>query len=182
MGNMQAWGALYSEVSGLDWPWMNAQADLQRTIVSAMRAYGMTPVLPGFAGHVPAALERVFPNASFSHTADWCGFNATFGSVTLLEPTDPTFVVVGSAINKAILAAFGDPSGTETPMFNADTFNEMEPADGTDSYLALANANLYAAMTAADSRAVYVMQVRAAPVAACAACGWWWCLWKLTWK
>lgn len=34
----------------------------------------------------------------------------------------------------------------------------MEPSNGTDAYLTLANANLYAAMTAADARAVYVMQ------------------------
>ena len=31
------------------------QAALQTAVVAMMRAYGMTPVLPGFAGHVPAA-------------------------------------------------------------------------------------------------------------------------------
>ena len=127
MGNMQAWGALYSEVSGLDWGWMTAQRDLQNTIVAAMRELGMTPVLPGFAGHVPGALQRVLPHASFPHSRDWCGFNSTFGSVALLEPTDPAFVMVGSAINKAILAAFGDPTGLEIPHFNSDSFNEMSP-------------------------------------------------------
>jgi alpha-N-acetylglucosaminidase len=158
MGNMQAWGALYSEVSGLDEGWMQGQYDLQVTIVAAMRAYGMTPVLPGFAGHVPAGMERVFPNAEFTHSSDWCGFNATFGAVTLLQPSDPTFVVVGTAINKAILAAFGDPSGEEIPHFNADTFNEMKPGNSSLPYLAAANANLYKAITAADPRGVYVMQ------------------------
>ena len=108
-------------MSGLDWGWLSAQRDLQLTIVGAMRELGMTPVLPGFAGHVPSALQRVLPDASFTHSSDWCGFNSTFGSVALLEPTDPSFVTVGSAINKAVLAAFGDPSGAEVPYFNADT-------------------------------------------------------------
>ena len=158
MGNMQAWGALYSQVSGLDEGWMQGQYDLQLTILAAMRAYGMTPVLPGFAGHVPAGMERLFPNAEFTKSSDWCGFNQTFGAVTLLQPSDPTFVVVGTAINKAILAAFGDPSGAEIPHFNADSFNEMQPGNSSLAYLAAANANTYAAMTAADARAVYVMQ------------------------
>ena len=158
MGNMQAWGALYSEVSGLDEGWMQGQYDLQTTIVAEMRELGMTPVLPGFAGHVPAGMKRVFPNASFTSSSDWCGFNATFGSVALLEPTDPVYVTVGSAINKAILAAFGDPTGLEVPHFNADTFNEMEPNNSSLDYLRECNANMYAAMTAANPRAVYVMQ------------------------
>ena len=123
MGNMQGWGARGpgTALAGLDWDWMAAQRDLQLTIVGAMRELGMTPVLPGFAGHVPSALQRVLPDASFTHSSDWCGFNSTFGSVALLEPTDPSFVTVGSAINKAVLAAFGDPSGAEVPYFNADT-------------------------------------------------------------
>ena len=90
---------------------MQSQYDLQVGIVAAMRELGMTPVLPGFAGHVPRGMQRVFPNAQFTHSSDWCGFNSTFGSVTLLEPTDDAYVTVGTAINKGILAAFGDPSG-----------------------------------------------------------------------
>jgi alpha-N-acetylglucosaminidase len=118
----------------------------------------MTPVLPGFAGHVPAGLQRVFPNAAYTKSPDWCGFNATYGSVTLLEPTDPVFLTVGAAINKAVLAAFGDPSGDEVPVLNADTFNEMLPSNGSAAFLTAANANLYAAMTAADNRTIYMMQ------------------------
>ena len=158
MGNMQAWGGLDAFVAGLDDGWMDSQFQLQLTILAAMRAYGMTPVLPAFAGHVPAALRRVYPNASFTQSPDWCDFNATYGSVTLLEPTDPLFVTIGARINKAILDAFGDPSGEELPMMNADSFNEMEPSNGTLPYLAAANANLYAAISAADARATYIMQ------------------------
>ena len=158
LGNIQAWGALYSEVSGLDEGWMESQYELQVGIVAAMRELGMTPVLPGFAGHVPRGMQRVLPNAQFTHSEDWFGFNSTFGSVMLLEPTDPAYVTLGAAINKAILAAFGDPSGVEIPHLNADAFNEMKPNNSTMDYLKLCNSNMYASMTAADPRAVYVMQ------------------------
>ena len=158
LGNIQAWGALYSEVSGLDEGWMESQYELQVGIVAAMRELGMTPVLPGFAGHVPRGMQRVLPNAQFTHSEDWFGFNSTFGSVMLLEPTDPAYVTLGAAINKAILAAFGDPSGVEIPHLNADAFNEMKPNNSSMDYLKLCNSNMYASMTAADPRAVYVMQ------------------------
>ncbi len=158
LGNIQGWGALYSELSGLDEGWMDAQYELQVGIVAAMRELGMTPVLPGFAGHVPQGMQRVLPNAHFTHSETWFGFNSTFGSVLLLEPTDPAYVTLGAAINKAILAAFGDPSGVEIPHLNADAFNEMKPNNSSMGYLKLCNSNMYASMTAADPRAVYVMQ------------------------
>ena len=44
MGNMRGWGG------PLDDDWIVAQRDLQKNIVERMREFGMTPVLPGFAG------------------------------------------------------------------------------------------------------------------------------------
>lgn len=78
-------------------------------------------MLPGFSGHVPAAMRRVFPNATYDTSSCWCGLNATYACTTLLDPTDPLFATVGAAYNKAVLAAFGDPSGAEAPILNADT-------------------------------------------------------------
>ena len=47
-------------------------AELQRRILARMRALGMTPVLPAFAGFVPEALAARFPDASISRSANWC--------------------------------------------------------------------------------------------------------------
>ena len=54
MGNFKAWGALNAPgpIAGLDPGWLTSQEELQMQILAAMRAYGMTPVLPGFAGCV----------------------------------------------------------------------------------------------------------------------------------
>lgn len=143
----------------------------------------MTPVLPGFAGHVPEALEGLYPNASFTKSAGWGNFNTTYSSVALLEATDPLFTTLGAQFNKLVLALYGDPSGQETPLLNADMYNEMgevwrrwidrglaqhpppalispraDPSSGNATYLADCNAATYAAMTAANPNAIYVMQ------------------------
>jgi len=46
----------------------------------------MMPVLPGFSGHVPAALAKVFPDGNFTKTSAWGNFNATYSEVTVLTP------------------------------------------------------------------------------------------------
>lgn len=53
MGNMRGWGGPITQT------WLNDQLILQHKILDRMRALGMIPVLPGFAGHVPEALSRL---------------------------------------------------------------------------------------------------------------------------
>jgi alpha-N-acetylglucosaminidase len=152
MGNMQRWGG------PLTADWHVQQKALQVKIVTRMRELGMTPVLAGFAGHVPAALETHFPASNFTHSSDWCGFQPEYGSDTLLEPTDDLFQTLGAAMNKATLADYGDPTGLETPVFNADMYNEMEPNNSDPAYLAACNAAVLSAMTSANANSVYLMQ------------------------
>ncbi len=61
-----------------------------------MRAFGMTPVLPAFAGFVPEALAAKYPNASIARSANWCSFPADFCCVHLLDPLDPLFQQIGA--------------------------------------------------------------------------------------
>ena len=53
MGNMKGWGGPVTQT------WINDQLILQHKILDRMRALGMIPVLPGFAGHVPEAMLRL---------------------------------------------------------------------------------------------------------------------------
>lgn len=121
---MQAWGG-YPQGGGLTDHWITAQRGLQLQILARMRSFGMTPVLAGWSGHVPNALKRIYPNASFIASADWGGFNATYSDVLLLQPSDPLFVTLGSTFNSMMLADFGDPTGAEKPMLNMDQWNEV---------------------------------------------------------
>lgn len=65
MGNMQKWGGPLTP------DWLAQQHTLQTRIVTRAREFGMVPVLPGFAGHVPRALVSRFPNATFTSSPDW---------------------------------------------------------------------------------------------------------------
>ena len=87
MGNLRGWGG------PLPSSWHKNQLQLQHKILDQMRAFGMTPVLPGFAGHVPEGLTRVFPKANVSRLGDWGHFNSTYCCTYLLDPTDRLFKV-----------------------------------------------------------------------------------------
>lgn len=87
MGNIRGWGGPLSS------SWHSNQLALQHKILDRMREFGMTPVLPAFAGHVPNGLLRVYPNASVSQLGDWGHFNSTYCCTYLLDPSDSLFQV-----------------------------------------------------------------------------------------
>ena len=58
MANIDGWNG------PLPMQWLESQAELQKKILARERALNMTPVLPAFAGHVPAALKRIHPDAN----------------------------------------------------------------------------------------------------------------------
>ena len=147
MGNIHGWGG------PLDDGWIQGQADLQKNIVDSVREFGMINVLPGFAGHVPAALKRVYPNANLTRTADWGNFNATYSEDYLLEPTDPLFQQLGEMYYKMLIAEYGNDH-----VFNADTYNEMDPSSTDLNFLAETNKAIYSTMAAVDKEAVFLMQ------------------------
>jgi alpha-N-acetylglucosaminidase len=154
MGNIQrSWDVPIT----LDW--IAAQADLQVAILARMRAFGMSPVLPGFAGHVPSAMASRFPNASFSRSPSWRGFETAFSEDSFLAPSDPLFHEVGQRFYSLVAQRWGLPNDTSVPVyFAADAFNEMLPASTDAAYLAAANAAIHAAMSAVRPSAVLVMQ------------------------
>lgn len=84
---MHGWGGPLPET------WYKNQLSLQHKILTDMKNIGMTPVLPGFAGHVPMGLTRIYPKANVSKLGDWGHFNATYCCTYLLDPSDPLFKV-----------------------------------------------------------------------------------------
>ena len=52
MGNIRGWGGPLPQM------WITQKLILQHQILGRMRDLGMVPVLPAFAGHVPAAITR----------------------------------------------------------------------------------------------------------------------------
>uniref|UniRef100_A0A480NGL7 Alpha-N-acetylglucosaminidase n=1 Tax=Sus scrofa TaxID=9823 RepID=A0A480NGL7_PIG len=135
MGNLHTWSG------PLPRSWHLKQLYLQHRILDRMRSFGMIPVLPAFAGHVPKALTRVFPQISVTQMGSWGHFNCSYSCSFLLAPEDPLFPIVGSLFLRELTKEFGTDH-----IYGADTFNEMQPPSSEPSYLAAATAAVYQAM------------------------------------
>ncbi|KAK4887646.1 hypothetical protein RN001_003917 [Aquatica leii] len=147
MGNIRGWGGPLPE------HWHLRTLALQHRILDRMREFGILPVLPAFAGHVPRAFERLFPDAKLSSTPKWNKFNDTYCCPYLLEPTDPLFQTVGSMFIKELIDEFGTDH-----VYSCDTFNEMLPSNGSLAYLHDMGLSVYSSMTSCDSKAIWLMQ------------------------
>ncbi|CAM1154262.1 NAGLU (predicted) [Pycnogonum litorale] len=120
MGNIQSWaGPLPSS-------WYDQRLKLQHRILKRMREFGMTPVLPGFSGHVPLAMQKMFPSAKIHRLKSWGKFTFPYTNVSFLEPSDPLFQVMGSAFINIMTKEFGTDH-----IYNVDLFNEMDPPSGS---------------------------------------------------
>lgn len=98
MGNVRGWAG------PLPYPaWYSKQLSLQHQILTRMRALGMTPVLPGFAGHVPSSVKQLYPSANISRLGDWGKFNSTYCCTHFLDPNDPLFQVSFSGVCESLL-------------------------------------------------------------------------------
>lgn len=147
MGNIRGWAG------PLDNGWIQSQASLQKQILERTRLFGMVNVLPGFAGHIPAALSFQFLNSSYIQSKQWNKFGPQYTNDFLLEPTDPLFQTVGANYYKLLIDEFGTDH-----VYNCDTYNEMDPSSANPTFLADTNKAIYDAMTAVDEEAVFVMQ------------------------
>jgi len=143
MGNIDAWGG------PLPGHWKESHRVLQQKILAAERAFGMTPVLPAFTGHVPPAFATRFPAAKVKRT-NW---DAGFPDVYILDPGDSLFEVIGRRFIELQTREFGTDH-----FYSADTFNENVPPTSDSTYLDAMSKKVYASMAAADPAAVWVMQ------------------------
>jgi len=143
MGNIDGWGGPLPE------GWYKKQEALQKKILTRARALGMKPVLPTFAGHVPASLVKKFPKAKIQRMRSWSGFPGTY----VLDANDPLFKKIGAMTLKETVKLYGTDH-----YYSADTFNEMHPPSLESDYLKGMTAAVYESMHAVDPKAVWVMQ------------------------
>ena len=143
MGNLDGWGGPLPD------GWYKKQEILQKKILSRARALGMKPVLPTFAGHVPASLVKKFPKAKIQRMKSWSGFPGTY----VLDANDPLFKKIGSMTLKETIKLYGTDH-----YYSADTFNELHPPSLKSDYLKGMTQAVYESMHAVDPKAVWVMQ------------------------
>ncbi|XP_039259362.2 alpha-N-acetylglucosaminidase-like [Styela clava] len=147
MGNVDGWGG------PLPTSWIENQLALQHKILTRMRSIGIIPVLPGFAGHIPEAITKLY-KVNATRLSSWSHFNCTYSCTYLLEPTDPLFLKIGKMFIEEQIKEY---NGTNH-IYNADMFNEMTPRSSDTTYLSETSAAVFNAMKATDKDAIWLMQ------------------------
>jgi len=120
MGNIEGYLAPLSSA------WIDKKRELQVRILERMRSLGMKPVLPAFAGYVPAAFAERHPEARIYRMRSWESFPGTYW----LDPADPLFARLAARFLSLYGATYGDGD-----YYLADSFNETLPPltdDGSD--------------------------------------------------
>ncbi|MDY0168911.1 MAG: alpha-N-acetylglucosaminidase TIM-barrel domain-containing protein [Thermoguttaceae bacterium] len=141
MGCLQGWGGPLPD------GWIERHEKIQKKIVARQRELGMTPVLQGFTGHVPAAIEKKFPDAKLHHI-QWIEWQTP-----LLDPLDPLFAKIARLLMEEQVKRFGTDH-----FYAADTFIEMTPPSGEAEYLERLSRAIYGGMVESDPAAVWVLQ------------------------
>ena len=130
--------------------WLEDQEALQKQIVTRERELNMRPVLPGFAGHVPPEIKRIFPNAPLSSLGNWCDFD-TACWCSFLDPMDTLFTF----IQKKFITEETNLYGTDH-IYGIDLFNEMTPPSDDPLYLGRVSRQVYESLAAADPDAIWL--------------------------
>ena len=133
--------------------WIERKHALQKRILTRIREFGMQPVTPAFAGYVPKAFSKHYPQANIIQTGAWStGFAGTFW----LAPSDPLFQKIG----KRFLELYEETYGP-TRFHLADAFNEVIPpvisGDKAED-LARYGRLIFETIKAADPDGVWVLQ------------------------
>lgn len=147
-------GNLNSFDGPLDDTWHESQIRLQHRILDRMRELGMSPVAPAFAGFIPPALMKEFPDIA-ARQLTWGGF-PTEDNACVLAPDSPWFQKIGRMFIEEWEKEFG-----KAKYWLSDSFNEMElPVSSGEKHRLLARYGkaIYSAIAAGDPDAVWVTQ------------------------
>ena len=144
MQNIDRWGG------PLPMSWLENQKELQKQIVARERELNMKPVLPGFAGHVPPCITRLYPEAPLASLGDWAGFDSICWC-KFLDPLDPLY----AEIQKKFIDKQTEFYGTDH-IYGIDIFNELIPPSWEPDYLARVSRQVYESLEAADPEAKWL--------------------------
>lgn len=135
--------------------YITANAELQKQIMIRMNQLGMEPIVPGFAGIVPAAYKRMNPAVELREMKGWNNFpdeNKTY----ILAPGTTDFITLGKRFVEEYKKSYGD-----VHYYLADLFNENEAPilfDNKENELSLYGKSVSDAILAGDPNGIWVTQ------------------------
>ena len=136
--------------SGIPQTWLDSQVELQKKIIARERSLNMRPVLPAFAGHVPAELAELYPDAKISTMSPWGGFEDKYRS-HYLNPGDSLFNKIQRLFIEEQTRLFGTDH-----IYGIDPFNEVQPPSWEPEFLADAAGMIYGSVADVDKDAVWL--------------------------
>lgn len=92
---------------------MKKRAASAQKIIARLRELGITPVLPGFYGIVPADFQTKFPTSHVVPQGEWAGFTRP----GWLDPRDPLFNRLATAFYAHQRALFGESTNYDMEVF-----------------------------------------------------------------
>lgn len=114
--NWQWMGNMCCFIEPISLSLMQERAVSARRIIDQLRALGITPVLPGFWGVVPADFAQHVPGAHVVvQTEPWNGFQRP----GWIDPRDPSFARLAAAFYRSQQRLFG-----ESTLYDMETFQE----------------------------------------------------------
>jgi len=140
MNNLEGWGGPNPD------SWYRQQEQLLHKILNRMSEFGMEPVLPGYAGMIPAdAGEKL--GLDVTDPGKWCGFRRP----GFLQPTDPAFGKIADLYYAEMRRLCG-----KVRFFSIDPFHEGGNTEGVD--LTATGRAILKAMKKSNPEAVWVIQ------------------------
>jgi alpha-N-acetylglucosaminidase len=135
--------------------WIDRKCDLQRKILDRMRELGMSPVVPAFAGFIPEAFKRLYPQAKV-FTELWTSQTPRQSKSLILDPGQADlYKEIGARFIREYKREFGP-----VEYYLADTFNEMSVPVGSrpEEDLRRFARSVYESILAGDPNGKWVMQ------------------------
>lgn len=147
MGNIRGWGGPLPKQFKL------FSSLLQKQVVAELNNLGIAVALPAFAGHVPVAFKRIFPNTTLTPVERWNRFPDEYCCPLFIDPIDPLFQRIGQMFLQHVINEYGS-----NHIYFSDPFNEINPSNNSASYLAATSKSIYDAMRSVDDKAVWLLQ------------------------
>uniref|UniRef100_A0A0A1X1A1 Alpha-N-acetylglucosaminidase n=1 Tax=Zeugodacus cucurbitae TaxID=28588 RepID=A0A0A1X1A1_ZEUCU len=147
MGNIRGWGG------PIPHSYRRMQKVLQQRILKAERDLGMRVALPAFAGHVPVAMARIFPNITFTPVERWNHFPDKYCCGLFLDPSEPLFRQIAVKFLNKTIETYGSDN-----IYFCDPFNEIQPRLATADYMNATAFHIHESMRLVDDSAVWLLQ------------------------
>jgi len=121
--NWQLMGNMCCFIEPISLELLKKRGDSAKQIVAMLRELGITPVLPGYFGVVPADFATKVPSHVVAKQGDWNGFTRP----GWLDPRDPAFAKLAASFYRHQREIFGDST-----LYDMEVFQEGGKAGDVD--------------------------------------------------